>query len=49
MDFGLRNAAQIFQRFINEVLRDLEFAYAYINDILIASESPEQHEEYLAY
>ncbi|KAL0272869.1 UNVERIFIED_CONTAM: hypothetical protein PYX00_005693 [Menopon gallinae] len=34
MPFGLCNAAQTFQRFINEVLQDLEFVYDYIDDIL---------------
>lgn len=34
--FGLRNAAQTFQRFINEVLRGLDFCYEYIDDILVA-------------
>lgn len=43
MSFGLRNAAQTFQRFIDEILRDLPFTYAYIDDILVASESEEQH------
>lgn len=47
MPFGLRNAAQIFQRFINEVLHGLEFCYAYIDDILVASKSKEEHEEHL--
>lgn len=47
MSFGLRNAAQTFQRFMNEVLRDLEFCYAYIDDILVASSSDEGHEEHL--
>ena len=43
MPFGLRNAAQTFQRFIDQVLRGLPFAYAYIDDILIASSSQEEH------
>ncbi len=43
MPFGLRNAAQTFQRFIDEVLRGLDFTYAYIDDILIASSSAEEH------
>jgi len=47
MPFGLRNAAQTFQRFINEVLQELDFRYAYIDDILVASNSEEQHEAHL--
>lgn len=43
MSFGLRNAAQTFQRFIDEVTRGLDFCYAYIDDILIASSSEEEH------
>lgn len=39
MPFGLRNAAQTFQRFIDHVLQGLDFVYAYIDDILIASTS----------
>ena len=39
MPFGLRNAAQTFQRFINQVLHGLDFCYAYIDDLLIASSS----------
>ena len=35
--FGPRNAAQTFQRFIDEVLRGLDFCYSYIDDIRIAS------------
>ena len=47
MPFGLRNAAQTFQRFMDFVLRDLEFCYAYIDDILIASKNHAEHEEHL--
>uniref|UniRef100_A0A1X7TFW8 Reverse transcriptase domain-containing protein n=1 Tax=Amphimedon queenslandica TaxID=400682 RepID=A0A1X7TFW8_AMPQE len=36
MPFGLRNAAQTFQRFIDRALRGLHFAYAYIDDVLLA-------------
>ena len=43
MPFGLRNAAQTFQRFIDEVLRGLDFVYAYIDDVLIASSSEAEH------
>lgn len=47
MPFGLKNAAQTFQRFINSVFQDLDYVYCYIDDILVASESPEQHMEHL--
>jgi len=43
MSFGLRNAAQTFQRFMNEVFFDLEFAFVYIDDILIASKTFDEH------
>jgi hypothetical protein len=35
MSFGLRNATQTFQRFMDNILRGLEFCFAYIDDILI--------------
>lgn len=47
MSFGLRNAAQSFQRFVDEMLRDFDFCYAYIDDILIASENETQHLDHL--
>lgn len=37
MCFGLRNAAQTFQRVINNILRGLDFVFTYIGDVLIAS------------
>jgi hypothetical protein len=43
MLFGLRNAAQTFQRFIDEVLRGLPCVYAYIDDLLIASRHEQEH------
>ena len=47
MPFGLRNAAQTFQRFMDQVLRGLPFAYDYIDDILVASATEEEHLEHL--
>lgn len=47
MPFGLRNAAQTFQRFINEVCKGLDFVFVYIDDILIFSKSPEEHKAHL--
>lgn len=47
MPFGLRNAPQSFQRLIDEVLRGLDFTYAYIDDVLIASRNMREHETHL--
>ena len=47
MPFGLRNAAQSFQRFMDQVLQGLHFSFTYIDDILIASSSPEEHKQHL--
>ncbi|BHF60184.1 hypothetical protein SprV_0100314700 [Sparganum proliferum] len=43
MSFGLRDAAQSFRRSIDEVLRGISFTYVYIDDILVASSSAEEH------
>ncbi|BHF70830.1 hypothetical protein SprV_0401388300 [Sparganum proliferum] len=48
MPFGLRNAAQTFQRFIDRVLRGLPFVYAYIDDLLVSSRNAEEQKEHLA-
>ena len=47
MPFGLHNAAQTFQRFMDQVLRGLHFAYTYIDDVLIASPSEEDNHHHL--
>ena len=47
MPFGLRNAAQTFQRFIDQVLRGLNCSYAYLDDILVASKDEEEHLSHL--
>jgi hypothetical protein len=47
MSFRLRNDGQTFQRFIDEVLRDLDFCYAYIDDLLVACTSEDEHEQHL--
>ena len=47
MTFGLRNAGQSFQRYIFRAVGDLDFVYAYIDDILIASANDEEHDEHL--
>ena len=43
MPFGLRNAAQTFQRFLDHVLHGLDIVYVYIDDVLVASSDPTQH------
>lgn len=48
LPFGLRNASQSFQRFMNsKVLQGLDFLFNYIDDILIASDDAIQHKEHL--
>ena len=47
MPFDLRNAAQSLQRFMDQVLHGLPFAYAYIDDILIISSTLEEHLKYM--
>lgn len=47
MGFGLRNAAQTYQRFMDHLLRNLPFAFCYLDDVLIASHSPEEHKGHL--
>jgi hypothetical protein len=44
MSFGVRNAALIFQRFMNDILRGLQFCFAYLEDFFIFSRSLEEHE-----
>ena len=47
MPFGLCNAAQAFQRFIDEVTKDLPGIHVYIDDILVASTNRIEHEKHL--
>ncbi|GFX97008.1 transposon Tf2-6 polyprotein [Trichonephila clavipes] len=43
----LCNASSTFQRFIDEVTRDLPFVYAFVDDLLVASDNETQHLEHL--
>ena len=45
MPFGLCNAAQTFQRFIDEVTQGLPNKFVYLDDILVASSTKEEHEK----
>ena len=47
MPFGLRTAAQTFQRFIDMELRGLPFSYAYTDDVVAASASEKEHQQHL--
>ena len=43
MPFGLKNAGSTFQRFIDTILANVKNCFTYLDDILIASESLEEH------
>ena len=47
MPFGLWNAGQSFQRFMDEVLEGLDYCFVYGDDVLIWSKSLEEHEQHL--
>ena len=47
MPFGLCNAPQTFQRFLDSIFRDLPFVFVYIDDILIASKDVDEHRIHL--
>ena len=47
MPFGLKNAAQTFQRFIDQILQGFHFCYAYIDNVLIASSNQDEHVQHL--
>ncbi|GFQ69102.1 hypothetical protein TNCT_251911 [Trichonephila clavata] len=47
MTFGLRNAAQSFQRILDSLFRDLPYCFVYIDDILIASRKLDEHISHL--
>jgi hypothetical protein len=47
MLFGLKNAAQTFQRLMDRIFRHLPFLFTYLDDHLIASETLEDHHRHL--
>ena len=49
MPFGLKNSAQAFQRLMDTVCQGLEFAFVYIDDILVASKDIPTHKLHLAH
>ncbi len=46
MPFSLKNAGQTFQRLMDGLLGDLEFAFVYTDDILVASNTLEEYEKH---
>jgi putative transposase len=47
MGMGLTNAAPMFQRLMDTIFRDLDFVSAYLDDIMIASKSEEEHLQHI--
>ena len=47
MSFGLRNAAQTFQRFMDVATQGLEGTFVYIDDVLVASKDSDTHLKHL--
>ena len=47
MPFGLKCAAQTFQRLMDSICADLDFLFIYLDDILVASKSLSEHKHHL--
>ena len=47
MPFGLKTTGQTFQRLMDRVTAQLPGVFVYLDDVLVASASPEQHEQHL--
>lgn len=47
MQFGLMNASQTFQRFMDRLFADLDFVVVFIDDICIASATMEEHHRHV--
>ena len=43
MPFGLKNAAQAFQRLMDSIFGDIPYAFVYLDDILVASQTRQEH------
>ena len=44
---GLRNAAQMLQRWINDIIHGLPFVYAYLDNLPVTSPTEEEHKAHL--
>ena len=47
MPFGLKNAPATFQRMVNQIVADIEGCEAYVDDLIVYSQTWEQHMEQL--
>ena len=47
MPFGLKNAAQSFQRLMDNILQGIPFVFVYLDDILVASKNLSEHNSHL--
>ena len=47
MAYGMKNAGSTFQRFVDSIFSNVDNVFIYLDDILIASDSPEQHADSL--
>ena len=47
MPFGLKNSAQAFQRLMDGIFRNIPFVFVYLDDILVASSSKQEHAGHL--
>ena len=47
MPFGLKNAAQTFQRLMDSILRGIDCVFVYLDDILVSSSNRTEHAEHL--
>lgn len=47
MPFGLKSAAQAFQRLVDTVCQGLDFAFVYIDDILVVSKDVPTHKQHV--
>jgi hypothetical protein len=47
MPFSLRNATQTFQRFMDSLFKHLPFVFCYLDDLIIACNTLEEHHEHL--
>ena len=47
MPFGLKNAAQTFQRLMDSICQPFDFVFVYLDDILVASSTQAEHKNHL--